>query len=1175
MIKKRIVASILTAVLLIGSLGVSVQAEEDNAQTENIAADVEVTAEDSFGAMTANLLDGEIDKQEENDGCNIFSIEMDGAEASVELETNQYASLIVAVYDESGVEMLASGNVDVVPGDEEAVVEVETDQMPEYFYLKGFLVDYETFEPYCTAYESPMYTCEMQEFLSKTTSDFAGQEILNFDGDTKNNFAVYNDKTIVVDQKSGENEVVKSDEENQIYVIENADETVTSLTSGDIFSYEYVDGTVLIIKVASVEVDGTTVRITGEETSLEEVFDYVKIDTEQFADDAEIDSSTCDEGVTYEGIERSRTARAVDIDVERSSSVSLKLEKELGETSKLTGSLKLKMGASLKLYVSWSYQYVELKMDYSAEVSTLFSGQCDLASMKLINFNFMPIPGVIINITPSFIAEASGEIDLTGTLKGCVGFAVSSDNGMKNITRNPTFDAELQSEVVVYIGLSLKPNVKIISDTIAKAEVGAEAGVEIKAEQSTEKEESGPTIHECDICFDGDVTAKCNLSFNVNLLQIFKYNLSKNLSAKVADFYWSVDYGEFAFTTCPHILYRVTVIVKDSEGNAVNEAQINDEYVTNENGKVSFYLPEGKYTLTVQKQDFEKRKKIYVKNKAKEVSVRFDEKVEEDSGEEEDTRAKVVAVDMEQYYGAAILDDGSLWTWGLNNYGQLGDGTKESRSIPKKILNNVKSVDLGYNTGAAIKTDGTLWVWGNNMYGFFGNGTTESSMVPIQVMDNVDSIAFGEGAAVAVKKDGSLWSWGLNGFGQLGNGVTITPSTIPVKIMEDVRQADIVCYHGAAVKKDGSLWIWGRNNSYQLGDGTNENRSTPFKLMDDVKSVSLGMNESSVIKEDGSLWAWGSNAYGQIGASQDNYQTNVVTTPIKVMDNVSKAAIFGRAGAAVTTDGNLWMWGDDLSKRGQSGENPTIKKMTSSNVLDVSFIAGQAALMTGTVAMIKSDNSLWTWGYNGHNQTGTGLDGLYIEEPVNITGLFTETEQTDLNLARTALVANQHEAGLPDTAIPVTSIEDSGEGLVSVVVEGLEAGETYNLYAVKNYNEENVFSGGNLLYISQAATDENGELRRTYKPLEMYENAHVFVARLAEESNLSGDDTDSDYLPGDVNGDGEVKIDDLRIVLRIVCRKTTLTNQQKMAADVETDGKVDIQDLRKILRFVCGKIESL
>ena len=1172
MIKKRIVAGILTAVLLTSSLGVSVQAEEDNEQTGNIAADVEVTAEDSFGAMTADLLDGEIEKQEENDGCNIFSIEMDGIEASVDFETNQYASLIVAVYDESGVEMAASGNVDVVPGDEEAVVEIETDQMPEYFYLKGFLVDYETFEPYCTVYESPLYTREMQEFLSKTTSDFDGQEILNFDRDTKNNFAVYKDETVVVDEKAGENEVVQSDEENQIYVIENADETVTSLASGDIFSYEYEDGTVLIIKVATVEIEGTTVRITGEETSLEEVFDYVKIDTEQFADEAEIDPATCDEGVTYEGVEKSRTARAVDIDVEKTSSVSLKLDKELGETAKITGSLKLKMGASLKLYVSWTYQYVELKMDYSAEVSTSFSGRCDKASMKLVNIAFMPIPGVTIDITPSFIAEVSGEIVLTGTLNGCVGFAVSSDSGMKNLTRNPTFDTELQSEVIVYIGLSLKPNVKIISDAVAKAEVGAEAGVELKAAQSTEKEDSGPTIHECDICFDGDVTAKCDLSFHVNLLQIFKYNLSKNLSAKVADFYWSVDYGEFAFTTCPHILYRVTVSVKDSEGNEVNGAQINDEYVTNEAGKVNFYLPEGKYTLTVQKQDLEKRKKIYVKNKAKEVTVRLDEKVEEGSDEEEDVRAKVVAADMEQYYGAAILDDGSLWTWGLNNYGQLGDGTEESRSIPKKILDDVKSVDLGYYNGAAVKTDGTLWVWGNNMYGVFGNGTKESSLAPIQVMEDVDSVAVGYGTTVALKNDGSLWVWGLNGYGQLGNGITTTPSTTPVKIMEDVQQADMVYFHGAAVKNDGSLWIWGRNNNYQLGDGTNENRSTPFKLMDDVKSVSLGMNESSVIKEDGSLWAWGSNAYGQIGASQDNYQTNVVTTPIKVMDNVSKAAISGRAGAAITTDGNLWMWGDDLSKRGQSGETPTIKKLTSSNVLDVSFLAGQAALMTGTVAMIKSDNSLWTWGYNGHNQTGTGLGGLYIEESVNITGLFTAAEQTDMDLTRAVLTINRQETGLPDTAIPVTSLNVSDGNLMSAVVEGLEAGETYNFYAVKTVNEENVFSGGNLLYISQAAADENGVLRMSYKQAETYENAQVFVAKMAD---ISGESSKPEYTPGDVTEDGVVKIDDLRTVLRAVCRKITLTDQQKLAADVEENGKVDIADLRKILRFVCGKIESL
>ena len=124
----------------------------------------------------------------------------------------------------------------------------------------------------------------------------------------------------------------------------------------------------------------------------------------------------------------------------------------------------------------------------------------------------------------------------------------------------------------------------------------------------------------------------------------------------------------------------------------------------------------------------------------------------------------------------------------------------------------------------------------------------------------------------------------------------------------------------------------------------------------------------------------------------------------------------------------------------------------------------------------------------------------------------------------------------------------------------------------ENVNEENVFSGGNLLYVSQAAADENGELRMSYKPIETYENAQVFVAKMAD---ISKESSNPDYTPGDVTGDGEVKIDDLRTVLRAVCRKITLTDQQKLAADVEENGEVDIADLRKILRFVCGKIETL
>lgn len=1164
MIKKRIIASILIVVLLTASLGIPVQAEENNEQ-ENIEANVKVMSEDSFGEMTADLLEGEIEEQEENDGCNIFSIEVNGNQADVEFETNQYASLIIAVYDESGDKLIASGDLDVEPGDEEAVVKIETDVMPEYFYLRGFMADYETLEPVCTSYESPNYTKEMQEFLAKTTDDFKGEKILNFDDDKSNNFAVYNDETVVIQETDGENEVVQADEQNQEYVIDNADKSISLLKPGDIFSYEYDDGTVLIVKVASIRMDGTTARITGAETSLEEVFDYVKIDAEQYAGEAEIDDSTCDEGVIYEGLEESHSARAVDVDIENSSSVSLKLKKELGESFSLNGSLKLKMGASLKLYVSWTYQYVELKLNYSAGVNASFSGESDKLSIELVNMAFMPVPGVIIDITPSFVAKVSGKIELSGTLSGCIGFSVSNEKGMKNLTKNPVFDAELKSEAVVFIGLSLEPAVKIISDTIAKVEIGAEAGVELKAEQSAEKEEIGVVLHECGNCFDGDVTARGSLSFGVSLLKILEYKLSKDINVKVADFYWSVDYGEFAFTTCPHMVYRVTVIVEDSVGKSVEGAQINDNYITDKKGSAELYLSKGKHTITVKKETLTKRKKIAIKNKGKEITIILDGEITEEPDPEKPKAPKVVDVDMEQYFGAAILDDGSLWTWGMNVYGQLGDGTKENRNTPKKIMDDVESVSLGYYNGAAVKKDGTLWMWGDNKYGEFGNGTKESSTVPIQVMENVEDVAGGYGTMMALKKDGTVWTWGLNGYGQLGNGVTTTPSTVPVKILEDVQQIDMGNFHGAAVKNDGSLWIWGRNNDYELGDGTRENRNTPIQLMDHVQSVNLGINESSVIKDDGSLWAWGNNENGQIGASQDNYQSDVVTVPIKVLDHVSSASISGKAGAAVTESGELWMWGARLENTVSDKEENIQKRMFAENVLKIS-------LHSATGAVLKKGNTLWTWGYNGLGQTGSGSASAYVNEPVNITSLFAGTNTQDKITARTFLPSVSDF--LPETA-EAAEVQENTDGTVTAEVTGLTAGELYVLYSMKTIDESDPFTADKMLYIIQLQADENGVIRITFMPRESMEMSVTFAVKMSDRLDFSGNIDDPNYMSGDVDGNGKVDIADLRMILRAVCGKVELTELQKSIGDVEADGKVDIADLRKILRFVCRKIEML
>ena len=180
---KKITAVLLAFVLLFSGIPVTAVQADEPKESQELKNDMTIESTDSFGNMVADMMTGEVQEQEENDGCNIFSIEVNGTKASVVFETNQYASLIVGIYAENGNQLLASGTVDVEPGDTEVEIEIETDQMPQYFYLRGFLVNYETYEPYCAAYESPNYTQEMQEFLSKTTADFEGQEILNFDDD--------------------------------------------------------------------------------------------------------------------------------------------------------------------------------------------------------------------------------------------------------------------------------------------------------------------------------------------------------------------------------------------------------------------------------------------------------------------------------------------------------------------------------------------------------------------------------------------------------------------------------------------------------------------------------------------------------------------------------------------------------------------------------------------------------------------------------------------------------------------------------------------------------------------------------------------------------------------------------------------------------------------------------
>jgi alpha-tubulin suppressor-like RCC1 family protein len=330
---------------------------------------------------------------------------------------------------------------------------------------------------------------------------------------------------------------------------------------------------------------------------------------------------------------------------------------------------------------------------------------------------------------------------------------------------------------------------------------------------------------------------------------------------------------------------------------------------------------------------------------------------------------------------ADAFREGNLWTWGINFFGRLGDNTTTNRSTPVTTLAggaNWKQVSGGKNHTAAIKTDGTLWTWGaNSPYGQLGNNTSTNRSIPVTTFaggTNWKQVTCGGYHTAAIKTDGTLWTWGYNYYGQLGNNTSgtdgLTPSTT---FAGGTNWKQVACggYHTSAIKTDGTLWTWGRNSFGQLGDNTSGvNRSTPVTTLaggTNWKQVTGGFDHTAAIKTDGTLWTWGCNSYGALG---DNTETNR-STPVTTFaggTNWKQVSGVGNRTAAIKTDGTLWTWG--RGTEGQLGDNTTINRST-----PVTTFAGgtnwkQVAGGYFHTAAIKTDGTLWTWGYNNYGQLG-------------------------------------------------------------------------------------------------------------------------------------------------------------------------------------------------------------
>ena len=326
-------------------------------------------------------------------------------------------------------------------------------------------------------------------------------------------------------------------------------------------------------------------------------------------------------------------------------------------------------------------------------------------------------------------------------------------------------------------------------------------------------------------------------------------------------------------------------------------------------------------------------------------------------------------------HNLVIKNDGTLWAWGNNSNGQLGDGTIINKNTPAQIgtESDWKLVDAGDNFTMAIKNDGTLWAWGDNSKGQLGNGTTSNKNIPIQIGTSSDwkLVAAGNNYTMAIKNNGTLWAWGSNYYGQLGNGTTINKST-PIQIGTDSNWKVVVASFNntKAIKNNGTLWAWGENSKGQLGDGTRSTKYLPTQIgtNTDWKLVESGGAHSIAIKNNGTLWAWGYSQFGQLG---DGTINTIRSIPIQIGTSTNWKLVVASNGynMAIKNDGTLWAWGENFT--GQLGDGSAVFKWIP---IQIGNDSDWKVVVVGddhTIA-VKNDDTFWTWGNNIYGQLGNG-----------------------------------------------------------------------------------------------------------------------------------------------------------------------------------------------------------
>ncbi|MDO7847312.1 T9SS type A sorting domain-containing protein [Hymenobacter sp. M29] len=382
-------------------------------------------------------------------------------------------------------------------------------------------------------------------------------------------------------------------------------------------------------------------------------------------------------------------------------------------------------------------------------------------------------------------------------------------------------------------------------------------------------------------------------------------------------------------------------------------------------------------------------------------------------------------------HSLGLRANGNLYTWGHNDYGQLGNGSTSGpyAGSPTPAATGTalvtRSLAMGGDFGPAVRGDGTLWAWGRNTYGQLGLPTTTArAFRPVQVGTATDwvMVAAGQSHSLALKADGSLYAWGYNQFGQLGNATNTgnnSANPTPTQVAGTYTQVAAGSWHSLGLRADGGLYAWGSNSSGELGTatntGTNNANPTPMQVPGAYTQVAAGSSHSLGLRADGSLYAWGSNYSGQLG-NGNNLTNSANPTPMQVAGTYTQVAAGYSHSLGLQADGTLYAWGrNDYGQLGNATNNGT--PTPNPTPTQVAGVYTQVAAGYLHSLGLRADGSLWAWGSNGSGELGIstitfGANPMPTQEATAGTGWTTlGTGAGVFSLVRTASAQSFASAG--------------------------------------------------------------------------------------------------------------------------------------------------------------------